>query len=214
MRNLSEYLVTKFYHDCSGLISVVNSCVDLVNSDNDKVYNKAMDLANQSKYELINRLKIFNYLYGIHNVIKDISISTIYNFALEYLRLSSKNILLTIEDYKDYNALNLNIYKLIMCMIVIAHNNIIQNGKIDIAISNIENFLLIDIDAIGGTKKYDIDKINILLNNTNMDDNINIYNCHEYYTLSIMHDTLSTLKIIKLADRIKYKIFINGENNG
>ncbi|WP_316354924.1 histidine phosphotransferase family protein [Candidatus Trichorickettsia mobilis] len=201
----SELLASKLCHDFAGIIGAVDSCTELLSSADVSIKNSALQLLSINSRKLVSRLKFYRYAYGNIDSLENININEIQMLSNQCLDLVSQQIILQLRSNLHHTMLDKLVGKIIICLIIIAFEHIIKNGQINCQLSMINNKLSIIVQAIGGYQKIDQQKANILLGNENW-NNLNIHNCHEYYTYYLHQQTQCELLITQSTEMIQYSV--------
>ncbi|XVN42119.1 MAG: histidine phosphotransferase family protein [Candidatus Rickettsia vulgarisii] len=198
---LCQALNEKICHDFAGSIGVIDNSIQLTKSRD--YQEKATGLIQNSTNKMIGRLQFYRHLYSIPFDNNHINIREINRLTANFLKFQNHNIQLTSEESEILNIKD-SLSKIIMCIIIIASNNLKQDGVINLELKIGDNNLTITKITVTSEKlKLDDNKVGILLGKGDI-DNTNIDNIHEYYTYYLMTEHNYQLAIIPTEKSIEY----------
>lgn len=198
---LCQALNEKICHDFAGSIGVIDNSIQLTKSKD--YQEKATDLIQSSANKLIGRLQFYRHLYSIPFDNNPIRVTEINELSNNFLKFHNYTIKLTFEELKTLSVQD-SLSKIIMCIILIASNNLKQDGTINLKYKKSDdNFINIKIIVASEELKLDDNKVSILLGRGNI-NNITIDNIHEYYTYYLMMEYNYRLTIIPRQKSIEY----------
>ncbi|MCC8372001.1 MAG: palindromic element RPE1 domain-containing protein [Rickettsia endosymbiont of Pseudomimeciton antennatum] len=121
---LCQALNEKICHDFAGTIGVIDNSIGLIKTID--YQEKATKLIQDSTNRLISYLEFYRYLYSLPSEGNKTSIAEINRLATNFLKSKNHNIELIFT--RLYNtSINDHIAQIIVCLIVIASNNISKN---------------------------------------------------------------------------------------
>lgn len=198
---LSQVLNSRLCHQIAGTVGAVNNLADLIDSYNNKIKKQASILIKQNSERLANQLIYYRYAYGFSNDTEVLNAVDIKKITTKSLSLKENGI-----EFKVTNLLKIpievNIAKLLMCLIISAYNNIVKDGMIEIELQHVRGYKL-KIKAIGGQQKIEDETITALTNwNEKID--LTVFNSHECYIYHLIQKTGCKLVVNQLDDAVEY----------
>lgn len=155
--DFSELLITKFCHDISGHISAIDNGVELLQGQpqpND-IREKAFALLAKSSTDLIARLKIFRFAYGIRMHEGEVDLSELSGLLLDFYRHSKIRIIWNIDPLNKHHILTNISAKLLINLVLIVASCLVYGGEITISMTPIQKALI--IHGVGSMVKVDSD---------------------------------------------------------
>ena len=127
----SELLASKLCHDFAGIVGAVDSCAELLTSADVNIKDSALQLLSINSRKLVSRLKFYRYAYGNINSLENININEIQMLSNQCLDLASQQIILQLRSNLHHTILDKLVGKIIICLIIVAFEHIIKNGRIN-----------------------------------------------------------------------------------
>lgn len=202
---LCQALNEKICHDFAGIIGVIDNSVGLIKTI---VYQeKATKLIQDSTNRLISYLQFYRYLYSLPSEDNKISIAEINRLATNFLKLKNYNIKLLFTRLPS-TSINDYIAQIIICLIVVASNNLSKNAviKVELEIQH-DKFIGMKIVVIDTNLKFDQDKTDILFGKRIIKD-VTIENVHECYTYYLITEYGYKLLVTPLIDSVEYTLLL------
>ncbi|MDR0296883.1 MAG: hypothetical protein LBH67_02820 [Rickettsia sp.] len=158
---LCQALNEKICHDFAGAIGIIDNSVDLIRTT--AYQEKATKLIQDSTNRLISYLEFYRYLYSLPSEDNKISIVEINRLATNFLKSKNHNVELLFTRLPS-TTINEHIAQIIICLIVIASNNLSKNAiiKVELEIQH-DKLTGMKIVVIDTNLKFDHDRIDILL---------------------------------------------------
>ncbi|HJD63840.1 MAG TPA: hypothetical protein LFW13_02370 [Rickettsia endosymbiont of Sericostoma sp.] len=206
---LSQALNEKICHDFAGTIGVIDNSIDLIKTI--EYQEKAIKLIQDSTNRLIRYLQFYRYLYSLASEDSKTSIVEVNRLATDFLKSKNHNIELIFTRLYSID-INDHIAQIIICLIVVASNNLSKNAiiKVELEIQH-DKFIGMKIVVIATNLKFDQNKTDILLGtgaNSSDHSSITIENVHEYYTYYLITEYGYKLLVTPLIDSVEYTLML------
>lgn len=221
---LSQALNEKICHDFAGTIGVIDNSIDLIKTIEHQ--EKAIKLIQDSTNRLIRSLQFYRYLYSLASENSKTSIVEVNRLATDFVKSKNHNIELIFTRLYSTD-INDHIAQIIICLIVVASNNLSKNAiiKVELEIQH-DKFIGMKIVVIATNLKFDQNKIDILLGkriikdvypnipqvfaeaNSSDHSSITIENVHEYYTYYLITEYGYKLLVTPLIDSVEYTLML------
>ena len=204
---IAELLNAKICHDLAGPIGAVNNGVDFLQSDNEILQEKAMNLLIESAQQSIFRLQLLRQAYGNVPEALDADLSSYKEILLNYFAHTKVGL---DWDLKEVISHNINIShklaKVILNITLIAANALMTKGSISIASEiNKENFLKFTIKAIGEQIKLNQEDERVLNGKVEI-KYLTSKNIQYYYSYKLINELKAKFKILKSENELTLTI--------
>lgn len=141
----SELMCAKFCHDLSGSVGAVNNSIDFLESKNEEMRVKALELVKFSAQQSVGRLAFFRRAYGYASHSADANltdIKTLTNNFLDYTRFKAG-----FKEPWDSITVTASVGKLIMNSIIILSGSVMGEGDFEISFNNDSGKIVIKVSA-------------------------------------------------------------------
>jgi len=153
----SELMSSRFCHDLAGSIGAINNSIDFLDSKNEEMRNKAIDLVHFSSNQAINRVTFFRKAYGFAS--KDIEVNLGDIRILITAFLDGAKLKINFDKSWDPTSVNGVLGKLILNAALIVASSIMHRGTIQL---NIEGKKKVKIIADSESYKVSEELLEIL----------------------------------------------------
>ncbi|MGI4776050.1 MAG: histidine phosphotransferase family protein [Janthinobacterium lividum] len=174
MLKLAQVLNSKLCHELSGLVGAITMGVELINSSDLKIKDKANQILSSVPNELYNLINFYRIAYGSSDDSETINFREIKNLCSNIIAKKIKFEFLS----ENVAEIDTNVGKLIMCLFVSASKNILRSGNIKVDIRKDGNHII--VNAHGDCLKDKTNKM-VILNEQEENSDLDVYNAHEYY---------------------------------
>lgn len=130
----SELMSSRFCHDLAGSIGAINNSIDFLDSKNEEMRNKAIDLVHFSSNQAINRVTFFRKAYGFAS--KDIEVNLGDIRILITAFLDATKLKIAFDKSWDSTSVNSILGKLILNSALIVAASIMHRGLITLSIKD------------------------------------------------------------------------------
>lgn len=198
---LSQVLNSRLCHQIAGTVGAVNNLADLIDSHDDRIKEQASVLIKQNSEKLANQLIYYRYAYGFSHEAEVLNGADVKKITAKSLSLKENGVELKINNLLKI-PIEVNIAKLLMCLIISAFNNIVKDGIIELEMQHVRGYK-IKIKAIGGQQRL-ADETIIALTNWNEKIDLTVFNSHECYIYYLIQKTGCKLIINQLDNAVEY----------
>jgi histidine phosphotransferase ChpT len=192
----SELMCARFCHDLAGCVGAISNSIDFLDSKNDEMRNKAIDLVKFSSSQAISRVAFFRKAYGFASVSSELSLSEIKSLTNSFL--GGEKLEIKFSNLEGSNTINANLGKLILNTALIVSTLVMHRGEMEIKID--KDFDNIEINASGGSNKISDDLLAILEGTSQLIEK-NTRNIQYFYTYAV-------------AKSINYAIDLRSDSEG
>lgn len=192
----SELMCAKFCHDLAGCLGAISNSIDFLDSKNEEMRTKSIDLVKFSSSQAISRVMFFRKAYGFVPQSSEISLSEIKSLIQSFLGGEKLNI--NFSDLWGSNMINSNLGKLILNTSLIVSTIVMHRGDLQIKID--KKFSKIEMNVPGSFKKINQDLLSILQGSGQSIEK-NTRNVQHFYTYAV-------------AKSINYAIDLSSESEG
>ena len=201
---LTRVIVSKLCHDLAGSIGAVANAIDFLDSENQDVQKKALDLISFSSNQAINDLTFFREIYGIFKDGEDVSLDEIKRLGDLFVKYKAR-VFIDFRVHSLQSQIAGDFGKLILCFLPIAVSALVGDGKVQVEIAETDNGAKASISVMGKVVKVDDDMNSILLGKAhNMVASAS--NAHHIYTRMLAMEMDVDLSITKATGSIEYVI--------
>jgi histidine phosphotransferase ChpT len=142
----SELMCAKFCHDLSGSIGAVNNSIDFLESKNEEMRRKALELVKFSAKQSVDRVSFFRRAYGFASHSADANLTDIKTLTKAFLDDSRFEVIF--KEPWDSISVTASFGKLIMNAIIILSGSVMGGGKFEITFNNDNGKVKIRVDAV------------------------------------------------------------------
>lgn len=193
---LTQYLNAKFCHELAGTIGAINNGIEFLSDANESMKAKATELVQISAKQARARLLFYRQAYGIAKETGEADLAETKQVIEDFLQESKVNLEFSENSmFRSGVFINTNTVKLVLCLVVLAHNALLHGGTIEIKLDKVDHGKQVTVRAKGRNIKNDEDKKNILLGNL-QGIQISSSNIHAYYTMRLKEKLDATLKVV------------------
>jgi hypothetical protein len=167
-------------------LGAINSAIEFIQSDDEDIRKKALELMEISSNQANNRLRFMRYAYGISKYTGEADLDNVRELCLLLGKDDNINVEFTAPGQitNDKN-IDVNVGKLIVCLASLARSNLLRGGLIKVSWFE-ERANSIIISAIGKDIKSPKDLHDILLGREYIDVAIDPVNVHAYYMYKLI----------------------------
>jgi hypothetical protein len=195
---LLQTLNAHICHDLAGSISIIDNCLNLMDTKNSAIRKKAELLAHEESGNLVRKIKFFRECYGAAEIGKQVSLGHVSKLLSYYFVNNALQPKLHLEEKLENS--NSVLAKASVCLAVIASKHANTDGKLDIFISNNESRILL---ASKNIKKKE-DSFFILTGKEDVP--LNVRNCSEHYVYALCKQAGYKILVSKTADILEYRL--------
>ncbi|MEY3196666.1 MAG: hypothetical protein RLZZ59_32 [Pseudomonadota bacterium] len=202
-----QYITARFCHDLAGALGAIYNGIEFLESNESEVRSKAMDLVKVSSKQANATLKFLRNAYGIAKYEGDADISQIKEICTDMLLGSniSMDFLIPNSSQPD-GAIDVNLGKLLLCVIALAKSSLIYGGNIKVSSSkNDGGKFMLEVWANGKDIKIKSDLNDIISGQYNSSD-IGATNVNAYYINRLMNSLNVDINIQEERGAIIYII--------
>lgn len=171
---LLQTLNARICHDLAGSIGIIDNCLDLLDTKDKSISQKAKSLVNTESGNLVKKIKIFRSVYGRSDGEKEMS--AVYLTKLMKDFFDGNGIKPKLHFEEGIIFLDAHIAKASICLTILASENIHSNGTIDLFFSKDNVIKIIANDRNLNLRK---DNLNVLKRSGKIPITVN--NCREHY---------------------------------
>ncbi len=142
----SELMCAKFCHDLSGSIGAVNNSIDFLESKNEEMRKKALELVKFSAKQSVDRVSFFRRAYGFASHSADANLTDIKTLTKAFLDDSRFEVIF--KKPWDSISVTASLGKLIMNAIIILSGSVMGGGKFDITFNHNNGRVKIKVYAV------------------------------------------------------------------
>jgi histidine phosphotransferase ChpT len=200
----SELLATKLCHDLAGQINAVDNGVEFLKTGNNDVKEKALELLAESSADLVAKLKLYRFAYGVNKSDGEADLELILQTLLAFFAKSK--ITINWELYHpDHNAHNLTnqAAQLLLNMILIISSSMIYGGNIKVEITRENQHKNILVTGMGESIRTSKDAEIIIKNKELMDAKLS--NIQIYFTVKLANSLGADLDLIEEQGKLILK---------
>ncbi len=190
----------------AGTIGAVNNLAELIVSPDIDIRNKASELIKTNSEKLANQLIYYRYAYGYSPKLETFSVTDIKRLTDQSMIFHGSHIKFNLISSAPLH-MDVPSSKLLMCLVISAYNNIVKDGKISVNLDKVKQRYSIKILVEGVNLRLDDKKLQILLGKAaNSDEDLDIYNSHEYYIYYLIKQEHYSLTINRSDNCIEYDL--------
>lgn len=141
----SELMCAKFCHDLSGSIGAVNNSIDFLQSKNEEMRTKALELVKFSAKQSVGRISFFRRAYGYASHSEDANLTDIKTLTEAFLDDSRFEV--KFKEPWDSISVTASLGKLVMNAIIILSGSVMGGGKFEISFNNDNGKVQIKVNA-------------------------------------------------------------------
>ncbi|RYE06451.1 MAG: hypothetical protein EOP33_04550 [Rickettsiaceae bacterium] len=194
---LAQILSSKLCHELSGLVGSISTSAELTNSSDSSIKDRANQILKTTPGKLHNLINFYRTVYGFADNSDLISLQEI-EILCSYVIPKRIKFALTFYNLIE---ININLGRLIMCLVVLASKNILKEGSITVNITDCSN--RITMNVYGDYLKENTKEV--FVDHSKMDDtNLDVYNVHDYYTSYLCNSLNFVVSVSKLQGQIQY----------
>jgi hypothetical protein len=205
VERIYQMLNEKLFHDFAGAICVINNSVALIKSNENEINDNALELIKISSLKSVNYLKFYRFLYSVSRDNEVILFNELKYLTINFISSMNQSLILEFKASLSHAVTN-NTAKIIMCLIVIITEKMETNDIINISLINddISSKLQITTKSLNHstteTPLFFTSKLNF--------NNLNMRNCHLYYTKYLMEKENFKINISVLENEILYEAIL------
>ncbi len=176
----SELMCAKFCHDLSGSIGAVNNSIDFLQSKNEEMRTKALELVKFSAQQSVSRVSFFRRAYGFASHSADANLTDIKTLTEAFLDDSRFEV--KFKEPWDSISVTASLGKLVMNAIIILSGSVMGEGKFEISFNNDNGKVQIKVNA---TSVNISSELNAILRGDGGDLEKNARNIKYFYTYEL-----------------------------
>lgn len=176
----SELMCAKFCHDLSGSIGAVNNSIDFLQSKNEEMRTKALELVKFSAQQSVSRVSFFRRAYGFASHSADANLTDIKTLTEAFLDDSRFEV--KFKEPWDSISVTASLGKLVMNAIIILSGSVMGEGKFEISFNNDNGKVQIKVNA---TSVNISSELNAILRGDGGDLEKNARNIQYFYTYEL-----------------------------
>lgn len=201
---LAQALCARLCHDLSGSIGAVANGLSLIENVSEEIRAKAKVIAHEESKSLIDKINIYRIAYGLSNADSDMSLVQIKKIFKEYI---TKKITFNLEFEEGILMLDFALAKLVLCMAMVAYDNIFSSGSMLIRISTLRKKSHYSINISAKSKDLNIRENNLKILQGKADDEVlTISNCREFYIYNLCQEHGFKILVRNDFSNIEYRI--------
>lgn len=186
-----QIFAARISHDLAGTLGAINSAIEFIQSDDEDVREKALELMEISSNQANDRLRFMRYAYGVSKYSGDADIDSVRELCMLLGKDENINVEFTAPGkIANDQSIDVNVGKLIVCLAHLARSNLLRGGLIKISWMEDRSNSIV-ISAMGNDVKSPKDLHDIISGKDYVDVAINPTNIHAYY----MHKLIAAQKI-------------------
>jgi len=202
LEKIYQMLNEKLFHDFASAVCVISNSVALIKGEDNAIKDHALELIKTSSLKTINYLKFYRFIYSTACEQEMIFFSEIKYLTIDFIESRHQSIVLEFrgslnQTISSYSA------KIIMCLIVLAIDDISHDGAIVVSCSKgsggLKISVVLDSNIPLCNKNFDI-----LTSSTENLENLNIRNCHQYYTKHLIQKADCAVSFDCSDNRVEY----------
>lgn len=201
---LAQTLCTRLCHDLCGSIGAVSSGIGFMNNGKKDIQIQAKQIVEQESQKLINTIHMYRVAYGASNADSDMSLVAIRKQLKEFI---PQDIKFNFSFEEGILMLEFSLAKLILCLSMVALDNIISSGTFSMNVSKIKNKKNYHITISAQSSDLNIKDGNLeVLQGHCKDQPLSIANCREFYIYNLCQEQGCTMNIQKNDSNIEYHL--------
>ena len=201
---LAQALCTRLCHDLSGSIGAVFNGFFLMENISEEIRSKAKAMAQEESQSLVDKINIYRVAYGLSDADSDMSLVKMEQMFKEYI---TRDVTFNLDFEEGILMLDFALAKLVLCMAMVAYDNIFSSGSILIQISTLrkKNHYRINISAHSKDLNIRTKNLKILQGKAN-GEALTVSNCREFYIYNLCQKYGFKILIHKNLSNIEYHI--------
>ena len=204
--DFAEHIGAKICHEVAGLLSAIDTGLNLLHGTNPSISKKAYNLCVLSVNQVVGKLKFLRLMYGTVDIQDTITLHFIKQLCDSY----SQDTEIIFQDLteKDLTTLCLpsNVAKLTLCFIVAACGGLIHGGYIEVNFNEFGEHNQIKVNAVGDDLHINQEQYDTMRGK--ISPVLSVFNVHAHYTkylIEDIHETIIDIGSSKVEHVIKYK---------
>ncbi|MDX1917422.1 MAG: histidine phosphotransferase family protein [Rickettsiaceae bacterium] len=207
---LSQYITTKICHDLSGILGALGNVSEFLESKDDIIRKKAMELLDSCAKQTIARLIFYRNAYGMTHNSTSANFEELNKITQDYLQMMKIRLNFNQDHLSSSDpSISSDIGKLIICLAHHASYSLIYGGTIEVNVDKDQKQKsIITISASGQNINVDSEKISIVTGE-HLDVPLSTKNCISffiYYFANLLKISISVDTTEK--DIINYNIIL------
>lgn len=193
---LLELMSARMFHDLAGPIGAIHNSTEFFDEEDQKIKEKALNLAKSSAAEAVLRLKYFRQAYGsCHD--KETYLTNIYPYVKEFVANSKISLQWNVMDV----MVNSHLSKVVLNLVVVACNALIYGG--DIKVEQQENRIII---TAAGNQVLLNEESKYLLQGDTSYITLSSANIQFYYTYLMLKEAKAKMQVHENKNMIEFII--------
>ncbi|MFL1780867.1 hypothetical protein ABSA28_00570 [Candidatus Hepatincolaceae symbiont of Richtersius coronifer] len=194
--NLLKLLSSRICHDLIGPVGSLNFSMDLLKEDKALENTEAIDIANVSLKNLINKLSFFRMALGAASLGEgDVALNKAKLLIVNLLKEKTVDLKWNKEVDKSLLVIANNVnLKLILNIFLVIFYSVQRNATIKVYVGEVDNKIGVAISVKGNGIKLGIDNIQALRLETSPAE-VNPRNVHSYFTALLAKEALTLLEV-------------------
>ncbi len=205
---LQEFLIAKFTHDLAGELGAIDNTIDFLDSGEESIKEKALNLLKSSAAKAVAKLKFFRYAFGNIKNDGEADLSLLNILSQDYFRNTKMEL---IWDAKNLESANIELTagegKLILNIIYLVSTILIHGGQIEVNLSKKHPHSLFSVTGKGKNLKKDENLYKLIVEKTKNNVVIDAKSIQKYFT-SIFSQKINTkIEYEQSAELVTFSIY-------
>ena len=193
----SELMCARFCHDLAGSVGAISNSIDFLDSKNDEMRSKAIDLVQFSSNQAISRVTFFRRAYGFTSNAMGASLSDIKSLIIAFL--DGTKLDLNFDESWDSATVNGGLGKLILNSVLIISTLVMHKGAMSLSFNGDSGKVSIAVSS--GTYNVGDDLLAILKGRGESIEK-NTRNIQHFYTYAVAKSIDYDIDIKNVSDGV------------
>lgn len=196
----AELLCAKICHDLAGPIGAISNGIDFLDTKNDDLRQKSIELVQFSSRQAVSKINFFRQAYGFVPVNSESNFGIVKSLILNLIE--GGKISVTFTD--DQSIIDGRTAKILLNIFLIISSVIMYNGKVSFELDSESNNKKMAIIGTSPSYKVDNDLVSILKGSS--DSIMTTRNVQHYYTYSISKDDDYSIDIAQEDGKVIFNL--------